>query len=66
MVKIDIDALSRCVADNANVSDYDMWRALKSLEDELYRIQAGRRPIPMDLVFARAILRRAQQARESS
>lgn len=64
MSKIDIDALSRTVAYNINISDSDMRCALTSLDDELNEIESGRRPIPIDLVFTRAILRRAQKVRD--
>lgn len=63
MVKVDIDDLSRRLAGDRGISDYDIWRALKSLNDELYGIESRRRPIPIDLVFARAVLRRARQLR---
>ena len=62
-MKVDVKLMSETLARDPSVSDYDVWRALKSLEDELYQISHRRRPIPIDLVFARAILRRAQETR---
>ena len=55
--------MSERLARDPSVSDYEVWRALKTLDNELYQIETHRRPIPIDLVFARAILRRAQEAR---
>ncbi len=63
MLKVDVRQMSDRLAQDPAISDYDVWRALKSLEDELYEIENRRRPIPMDLIFARAILRRTQKNR---
>lgn len=63
-MKVDVKRISERLARDPGLSDYDFWRALKSLDDELYRIEIRRRPIPIDLVFARAILRRARENRE--
>ena len=63
MLKVDVRQMSDRLAQDPAISDYDVWRALKLLEDELYEIENRRRPIPMDLIFARAILRRSQKNR---
>ncbi|WP_244468014.1 hypothetical protein [Nitratireductor soli] len=55
--------LSDSLARSAEISDYDFWRALKSLDDELYGLERAHRPIPIDLIFIRAIVRRARQKR---
>ncbi|UUP16114.1 hypothetical protein [Nitratireductor thuwali] len=62
-MKVDVKEMSERLAYDPAFSDYDFWRALKSLDDELFRIEYERRPVPMELVFARAILRRARNAR---
>ncbi|WP_159592014.1 MULTISPECIES: hypothetical protein [Chelativorans] len=62
-MKVDVKRMSERLARDASVSDYEVWRALKALDEELYQIETQRDPIPIDLVFARAILRRAQEAR---
>ncbi|EKF20826.1 hypothetical protein [Nitratireductor pacificus] len=55
--------LSETLARSAEISDYDFWRALKSLDDELYSLERKREPIPIDLIFIRAIVRSARQQR---
>lgn len=62
-MKVDVKRMAERVAHDPDVTDYDVWRALKTLDAELYDIEARHDPIPMDLVFARAILRRAQASR---
>ncbi|WP_246727787.1 hypothetical protein [Chelativorans sp. Marseille-P2723] len=61
---MDVKQMSERLARDPKISDYDVWRALKSLDNALYEINHRQRPIPIDLVFARAILRRAQEARQ--
>ncbi|WP_367718591.1 hypothetical protein AB2N04_09795 [Nitratireductor sp. GISD-1A_MAKvit] len=56
-------ALSESLAHTHEISDYDFWRALKSIEDELYWLERNRRPIPIELVYVRAIVRTARQKR---
>ncbi|WP_295813611.1 hypothetical protein [uncultured Nitratireductor sp.] len=56
-------ALSNSLAHSHEISDYDFWRALKSIEDELYWLQRKHRPIPIDLIYVRAIVRSARQKR---
>lgn len=62
-VKVDVDAMSDRLAGDGSITDYEFWRALKTVEDALYRAGRQSRPIPMDLIFTRAILRKARLKR---
>lgn len=57
--------LSIVLACDERLSDYDFWRALRSVEDELYRCQRLGKPVPIDLVYARRILNAARGLRSS-
>ncbi len=62
-MKIDVKKLAERLAHDWRISDYDFWRAQKSVEDALYRTERSRQPIPIDLVYAREILRKARRQR---
>lgn len=63
MLNEEARALSDSLAHSHEISDYDFWRALKSIEDELYWLERNRRPIPIELIYVRAIVRTARQKR---
>lgn len=64
-MKIDVKELAERLALDRRLSDYDFWRAQKSIEDALYRTERMHQPIPIDLVYAREILRKARRRREA-
>lgn len=59
----DVAHFACAVALDEAYSDYDLWRAQKTLEDELYDIRRLRRPIPIDVIYARRILIEARDLR---
>lgn len=63
-MKIDAKALAERLARDWRISDYDFWRAQKSVENALYRAERLRQPIPIDLLYARDILRKARWRRD--
>lgn len=63
MLNEEAKALSDGLARSHEITDYDFWRAQKSIEDELYWLERNRRPIPIDLIYVRAIVRTARQKR---
>lgn len=62
-MKQDIGAVAYRLAEDHRITDYDFWRALKSLDDEISRMAGSHEPIPMDLVRWRAILKQARMRR---
>ncbi|MBX3569998.1 MAG: hypothetical protein KF914_18190 [Rhizobiaceae bacterium] len=62
-MKLDLTSMSARLASDATITDYDFWRAIKMLDDELYRAERGGRPIPMQLLYARKALRAAHARR---
>jgi hypothetical protein len=58
-----INYLSHRIAQNPLVSDYDFWRALRDLNDEIYAVSKRGEAIPIGLLRLRATLRRERAAR---
>jgi|ETNmetMinimDraft_3_1059899.scaffolds.fasta_scaffold276349_1 hypothetical protein len=63
-VRIDVKEMSERLAYDPAFSSYDFWRACKRLDDELYQLSRSNAPIPIDLIFGRAIIQRAAQLRQ--
>lgn len=59
----DINHLSRRLAQNPLATDYDFWRALRDLNDEIYAVTKRREPVPIELLRLRDTLRRERAAR---
>jgi hypothetical protein len=57
--------LSNILARDERISDYDFWRALRRIEQELYRCRRSGKPVPIDLVYARRIIDAARTKRNS-
>lgn len=62
-MKLDLADMSARLASDDTITDYDFWRAIRMLDDELYRAERGGRPIPMQLIYARQALRSAHASR---
>jgi len=62
-MKIDINAMSETLARDPSLTDYDFWRTLKNLENEIFHIANNNDPIPMDLLRWRAVLNKARSKR---
>ena len=62
-MKIDIEALSAKLAADQRISDYDFWRSLKNLNNEIFQIANSNEPIPFDMLSWRAILKQARSKR---
>ena len=56
----DVARISTVLASDDSISDYDFWRALKSLNNELYQIERRKLPIPINVIYARRILHMAR------
>ncbi len=65
-MKIDINELSERLAADPNLTDYDFWRTLKNLDNEILDIANNNDPIPMELIRWRAVLNRARTKRQGS
>ena len=60
---IDIAAESNRLADDPRISDYDFWRTLKNINNEIFDIAARKDPIPMEMIRWRAIVTKARAKR---
>ena len=62
-MKTDIKATADRLAADSRISDYDFWRSLKNLNNEIFQIANSREPIPFDMIRWRAILKQARSKR---
>lgn len=62
-MKRDIRAEADRLAEDRRLSDYDFWRTLKNVENEIFRLSSQGDPIPFELVRWRAIVREARHKR---
>lgn len=51
--------LSSLLADDSNLTEYDFWRALQTLNDDLHRIEREKLPLPINLLYTRKALQEA-------
>lgn len=65
-LKIDVNKMSRSLAEDHRISNLKLARAFQRLDDELKAIESSRSAIPMEIIFARAILRRARELRQDA
>jgi hypothetical protein len=62
---VDINQLSNQLAANRSITDYDFWRASKTINDALYLLEKHGFPIPMEVIQARRIIRQAKIKRNT-
>jgi hypothetical protein len=55
-MKLDVKSTARQLGSDPTLTDYDIWRARKMVDDELYKIDRCGGPIPMQLLYARGVL----------
>ncbi|WP_378949994.1 hypothetical protein [Mesorhizobium sp. ANAO-SY3R2] len=59
----DIEATANKLACDPRISDYDFWRSLRNLNNEIFVIANNKRPIPIEMLRWRVILRQARSKR---
>lgn len=62
-VTTDIQAEAERLASDPRLTDYDFWRTLKNVDNEIYRIASKGQPIPIEMLRWRRILKRARSRR---
>jgi len=60
----DLDKLSKRLAANVTISDYDFWRVSKTIEQALYMIERYDMPIPIEVLRARNVIKKARIKRK--
>jgi hypothetical protein len=58
-IKVEVDRL----AADPRITDYDFWRSLKNVNNEIFHIANSNEPIPFDMIRWRAILKQARMKR---
>jgi len=51
------------LAADSRITDYDFWRSLKNVNNEIFHIANNNEPIPFDMIRWRAILKQARMKR---
>lgn len=59
------DILADALAADETVSDYDLWREIRSLHQQVYELERGDHPIPIHLLYRLRTAERARQARQT-
>jgi len=62
-MKQDIGAVAHQLAGDQRLTDYDFWRALKNLDNEIYRKAGDHQPIPIEMIRWRMIIKKARNQR---
>ena len=62
-MKQDIGAEAHRLAEDPRISDYDFWRTLKNLDNEIFRIAGDHEPIPIEMIRWRVIIKQARSRR---
>ena len=65
-MNIDLDKLSKRLAADATISDYEFWRASKTINQALYMMERYDLPIPIDMLRARNIISKTRNRRRNS
>ncbi|MCV0396479.1 MAG: hypothetical protein K5872_03085 [Rhizobiaceae bacterium] len=65
-MKIDIAKISDDLAMDETITDYDFWKALGQIEDELFDVQRRNQPIPFRLIQQRRIISIARHKRSGN
>jgi hypothetical protein len=65
-MNIDLDKLSKRLAADATISDYEFWRASKTIDQALYMMERYDLPIPIDVLRARNIINNTRNRRRNS
>lgn len=65
-MNIDLDKLSKRLAADATISDYEFWRASKTINQALYMMERYKLPIPIDVLRARNIINNTRNRRRNS
>ncbi len=62
-MKNDIEDEAAKLAADPTISDYDFWRSLKNLNNEIFHMASSSEPIPFAMIRWRAILKQARLRR---
>jgi len=57
---------ARELALDPDVTDYEMWRTLRSVRDEIYHVQRAGSPVPIRLLYARKTFELAKLNRNAA
>lgn len=65
LASLSVGSMATKLAFDVDISDYEIWRSLKNIDNDIFQIERKRLPVPLHLVRWRGALAKAYSKREA-